>query len=330
MALGEACWRLQGNELAARLPTISRLTVHLPDQQYACYDPNKNDESQEILDKNKRTKLTAYFELNQQDEDACGLYYRQIPECYRWDTDKRMWMTRKRETNGIPKQIGRMYSIHPRQQELYNLRLLLNNVKGAEGFDDLKNFQGVTHETYQSAAVARNLVKNDMIWIECMNEANETETNIHRLRKLFVAILTQCEVGDPISFYKECTGYIKHDYEHQYKVFFDRHPHLNHFLQDQHQDKISTSDDSLLDDDSDSSDQELWTLEMYALNSCLCDLEKLLSEQDQSLSTFGLPAPDLEREQLIQNCLMDSYVVNDDDELSPETAKIFLWKLFKT
>ena len=88
--------------------------------------------------------------------------------------------------------IGRMYQIHPTQLQLYSLRLLLNKVKGATGFEELRSIDGKPCETFHAAAIARNLVKDDKIWIDCMDKASETETNIHRLRQLFVTILVNC------------------------------------------------------------------------------------------------------------------------------------------
>ena len=65
-----------------------------------------------------------------------------------------------------------------------------------------------------------------------------------------------------------------------------------------------------------------WTLETFALNSCLCDLEKMLAEENTSLLNFGLPEPDMQKEQYIQNCLMDHYVASEDD-FTPKKAKAF-------
>lgn len=203
--------------------------------------------------------------------------------------------------------IGRMYQIHPTQLELYSLRLLLNNVKGATSFKELRSVNGKPCETFHAAAIARNLLKNDKIWIDCMNEASETETNIHRLRQLFVTVLVNCEVANPAAFYDKCKGCLMEDYAHQYSELLKKFPQLNQHLAE--------------------NASVIWTLEQYALNSCLFDLQKLLSEQERSLAGFGLPEPDLEHEQLIQNCLMERHVVVEDNaELSAETAKAFFNK----
>ena len=76
------------------------------------------------------------------------------------------------------------------------------------------------------AAIARKLMKNDKLWIECMKEANESETNIFRLRKLFVTILRECEVSNHKLFYKTNCEMLMADYLHQYKKQFPHHPNL--------------------------------------------------------------------------------------------------------
>ena len=104
--------------------------------------------------------------------------------------------------------IGRIYSIHPTQIELYALRLLLNHVRGPTSYEDIRTVtvkrQTTKHESFQAAAIALDLVNDDKMWIECMKEADETETNIHHLRCLFVTILRECNVGNHVSFYNEC------------------------------------------------------------------------------------------------------------------------------
>ena len=110
----ESAHRLRGNELAERKPTVSRLPVHLEGQQTVFYDANDKDDSIEKIERSERTKLTAFFELNNEDEFARTLLYRELPEHYTWNSTKRKWKKRKREpADGIPEQVGRLFSIHP-------------------------------------------------------------------------------------------------------------------------------------------------------------------------------------------------------------------------
>ena len=65
-----------------------------------------------------------------------------------------------------------------------------------------------------------------------------------------------------------------------------------------------------------------WTLETIATNSCLYDLERMLAVEDKLLEDFELPIPNFEKEQYIQNYLMDHYIAEEDNFL-PEKAKAF-------
>ena len=63
-------------------------------------------------------------------------------------------------------------------------------------------------------------------------------------------------------------------------------------------------------------------MEQFAINSALCDMEIMLGETGKSLTEFGLPSPDMEKEQFLQNCLRDQYIA-DEEDFSPEQAKAF-------
>ena len=324
----ESAHRLGGNELAERKPTVNRLPVHLEGQQTVYYDANDKDDSIEKIERSERTKLTTFFELNNKDEFARTLLYRELPEHYTWSATKRNWKKRKREpADGIPEQIGRLYSIHPTQIELYALRLLLNHVRGPTSYEDLRTVNGITHKTFQDAAIALKLVKDDMIWIECMMEANDTQTNIHHLRNLFVTILLKCEVSKHRTFYKKCKDMLSTDYLHKYKKEFGQHPLLGNVGRESTSKMEDNSDNDVKDFDIvlesyNDEDEEEWTLEKYASNSSLCDIERMLAEEDKSLSDFGLPLPNMEKEQYLQNCLADHYIAEEDD-FSIEKAKAF-------
>ena len=79
--------------------------------------------------------------------------------------------------DGITESIGRLYSVHPAQVQLCALRLLLNHARGPTSFEDIRTVDGVLHDSFQDAAVALELVKEDTLWIECMREANDSQKN---------------------------------------------------------------------------------------------------------------------------------------------------------
>lgn len=143
------------------------MQIHLPGEQIVYFYANKKNQSKEVIERKARTKLTAYFELCSTDEFAQSKFYRHIPEHYTWDTSQRKWNRRKRNTqrSEIPDTVGRIYSISPIQIDLYSLRLLLTHVFGPKSFEHIRTVDGIVYDTFQAAAIARNLVKDDKIWI---------------------------------------------------------------------------------------------------------------------------------------------------------------------
>ena len=59
-------------------------------------------------------------------------------------TKIRCWEKRKGSFNCI----GRIYSVSPSSVELFHLRLLLLNIKGATSFENLKTVNGVIYDMF--------------------------------------------------------------------------------------------------------------------------------------------------------------------------------------
>lgn len=89
-----------------------------------------------------------------------------------------------------------MYTVSPRESDRYYLRLLLNNVKGATGYSDLKTYNFYLHKTFGEACLARGLIKDDDEWDKCLAEAVEYKMP-SVLRNLFVTILIHCAPSHP-------------------------------------------------------------------------------------------------------------------------------------
>ncbi|KAH7717673.1 hypothetical protein AAVH_14868 [Aphelenchoides avenae] len=102
------------------------------------------------------------------DNDGRHLTYVDFCIHFRFDKNKGKWFKRAREVNVI----GRMFNASPRDQEVYNLRLLLFYVKGATCFKDIRTVDenGVTtvHTTFTAAALARGLIEDDDEHIKTM------------------------------------------------------------------------------------------------------------------------------------------------------------------
>ena len=154
---------------------------------------------------------------------------------------------------------------------------------------------GVQYETHQEAAIAKKLVKTDAMWISCMKEAHETETYIPLLRKLFVSILTQCEVGNHKKLYEATKEYLNEDFLRHYKLHFEKNQLDEEF-------------------------EDGWTLNDFATNSCLIHLEMLLESEGLSLEDLNLPLANHDKEELIQSHLLEK-IIEDESELSPEQAR---------
>ena len=193
----EAMWRILEFPLHRQSHTVLRLDVHLPMQQTVVFRPeNAEDAAQRAATKD--TTLTAWFKLNQEEEAARMLLYHEVPEHYTWDKSRRIW--KKRARGHDSKVIGRMYAISPRDAEKYFLRLLLLHVRGAQSFTELRTVDGLIYDTNREAAMARNLLEDDMEWQRCLEEA-ATFRMPHQLRELFVSILVFNHPTDPLALW---------------------------------------------------------------------------------------------------------------------------------
>jgi hypothetical protein len=142
----------------------------------------------------KQTKLTAWFRLNQQSQIAQRYLYAEIPTHFVWNPNNNEWLPRKQRGDF---KLTRIHSVSPRQRELFFMRLLLLNVRGATSFADLRTVNGQVCETYEHAAVLRHLVQNDDEWLRCLEEA-AVHFFPNQLRQLFASILV--EINPPNCF----------------------------------------------------------------------------------------------------------------------------------
>jgi len=147
------------------------------------------------------TTLTAWFEVNKNNHvlanrtPARTLLYADFPRYFTWEANKKAWHERK---DGLA--IGRMHSVHPSDRNRFYLRLLLNHVRGATSFKDLRtvtrNGHTVTYDTFREAALALGLLADDDCWRETLKEAAASRTGA-QLRRLFAALLLFGEMHEP-------------------------------------------------------------------------------------------------------------------------------------
>jgi hypothetical protein len=114
-------------------PHVLQLTVHVPGMHMVAY--NDRDDLRNVInhEQSQKSMLTEYFRMNNVILFATSLLYGEFPEYYRWDRTEKEWLQRKQRT-----QIDKMVYACPTEGERYYLRVLLNHVRGATSFDNLK------------------------------------------------------------------------------------------------------------------------------------------------------------------------------------------------
>ena len=149
------------------------------------------------------------------------LLYSEVPAYYTWNASRKSFERRKRGERvdgqpGIFKEttIGRLYTVHPNQDECFFLRMLLVNVPGPTSFQQLRIVNGVTHATFRRACQALNLLEDDRHWDVCINDACNT-SHPNQLRALFAIILTACSPSSPIELWEKYKSHMAEDILHR-------------------------------------------------------------------------------------------------------------------
>ena len=163
MAACNAIHRIFEFPISERSPAVQRLACHLKREEAVYMDEKEvgdTDKIKEKLEKIKNTSLTAWFENNRRELDfpltdderrydiyghvkpkGVDLLYREYTSCYTWNNTTKKW--KRRENIQKKPTISRLYSAHPRQGRRFYLRLLLNHVRGATCFADLRTSEGI-------------------------------------------------------------------------------------------------------------------------------------------------------------------------------------------
>ncbi|KAK6727617.1 hypothetical protein RB195_005357 [Necator americanus] len=212
----QALHRIFGFSMQEKSHTVYRLAVHLPEYQTIHFIAGQERQFLERA-QNRFTTLTAYLELNQLCEnmansgmemgiDARDLYYYQIPEHFTF-TARDGWRPRRR----AGKEIGRMYTVSPRDVERYSLRILLLNTKGKKSFQDLRTVDGRTYEKFSEAAKASGFLDDDTYYRQSIQEAAQFQTAA-TLRSFFACLLCYCEVANAEELWSEFSAPMADDY----------------------------------------------------------------------------------------------------------------------
>ncbi|XP_050340940.1 uncharacterized protein LOC126767493, partial [Bactrocera neohumeralis] len=110
------------------------------------------------------TTLTSFFSICQSDPFARALLYSEMPRYYTWNASSKKFQRRKQGNVvlGHPdvrstEALGRIYTVHPKNDECFYLRLLLVNVRGPTSFESLRTANGVVLPTFHVACQELNL-----------------------------------------------------------------------------------------------------------------------------------------------------------------------------
>jgi hypothetical protein len=205
----EAMWRIFSFHLAEICPTVYSLQLHIEDHQQVTY--NGNDDLSTVVDNEnmRRTMLTEFFRINEVNEFARTLLYRDFPTHFVWNTNTKIWTPRKKQVV-----IGRIVTANPSEGERYFLRVLLNHIRGPTSFQSLRTSNGVTTTTYREAALLHGLLSGDNHCEECLSEAIVYEMP-YSLRRLFATLLMLCNPNHPKLLWDKFKTYMIDDYVHE-------------------------------------------------------------------------------------------------------------------
>lgn len=194
----EAAWRILGFDIHHREPSVERLPVHLENHQMVNFSVRDNLNSVVERAGNRRTKLQAWFKANIDHPNARQLTYQEFPKFWVWDDRNTIWKERTQRFSVI----GRLSQVHSQSGDLFYLRMILTRCRGAKSFAELRTVNGTVYGTFKEACAALGLLQNNNEWHEALTENAHTAFP-KQLRQLFVHILSNCQVSDPLKLWKD-------------------------------------------------------------------------------------------------------------------------------
>ena len=210
LTASEAVFRILGLRLHCEWPTVMCLDIHLPNHERMIFDPTAPVE--DLLDQTHtvHTTLTAWFLLNESDRHARQYLYTEIPEHYVWNSTLKRWSKRVRNTTMA---VARVYAVSPRNTELYALRLLLNEVRGAVSWRCLLCVDAWIHGTFHEACLARGLLTSDTQHFNAFHEILQNTVSASLSRHHFVDFLLNVQVSEPVRLFE---AFVEHMIDGEY------------------------------------------------------------------------------------------------------------------
>lgn len=192
----EAAWRLFGFDVHYRFPSVERLPVHCPGHKNVTFNTLQDLKKVAEKAREKHSKLEGWFVANRNLHDAKNYTYMEFPSHFTWKQDEGRW--KEREKGNV---VGRVIDIHASGGETFFLRMLLMQRKGATSFKDLRTVDGRIYNTFKEACDALGLLSDDRQWHIALTE-NTLSAMPAQLRELFVHILTNNTVADPLRLWQ--------------------------------------------------------------------------------------------------------------------------------
>lgn len=224
----EAIWRIFSFPIHERHPTVVHLAVHLENGQRVYFTASNVAQRAETP---PATTLTSFFAICQSDAFARTLLYSEMPRYYTWNASSKKFQRRK-QGDAVPGHpdvrsndaLGRIYTVHPKNDECFYLRLLLVNVRGPTSFESLRTVNGIVCPTFRAACQELNLLENDTHWDTTIAEAI-ISASPSQIRTLFAIIISTCFPSNPRDLWNKYKDNMSEDILHRIRVS-SRNPDL--------------------------------------------------------------------------------------------------------
>jgi hypothetical protein len=296
ISAGEAAWRILGYNITSLRPSVTSLSVHLPDslrhRQYRRKDQSEmtnlhryflrplgsfTDHDGSLVDFDELT-YTSYYEQFYHVRVQVGEPAPERGYATRDDSHANKCIYYAVQRLPSNRHIARIHTYRPGAGEPFYISILLRE-RPAISWDDLRTVNGVLYDNYQEAVVASGLFGNGNEGNWAMSEAIDALATPSELRVLFAHLMAMSVCDTPLLLWHE------------------------------HKDKLS--DDFFYLDAQENREE--------AIDMALQSLGELLEESGQRLSDFGLPEP-LAYTRLIQSELRKYTRYRDDMSQAARTA----------
>jgi hypothetical protein len=231
LSASEAFWRIFAFPLHETNPSVVRLAVHLPNQQFVVFNSELlGSEAQLALENKRKTTLTQWFAVNRSESkerlseevllapngdsnpSSQTILYPDFPEFYSWNNLGKFWKRRKKPKKSNA--VGRVYAVPPNQGERFYLRRLLYHIPGAKNFQDLRTINGKLCVSFKEACRELGLLEDDSEWENCLSEAALIQSG-KQLRNLFITILLHCSPENALALFEKFQVQLSEDYRYQ-------------------------------------------------------------------------------------------------------------------